>query len=175
MRLVKLAAVVVMCSTVAAASVYAQAHPDSPAATLKQDMRKLWTDHVVWTRNYIIAATSDQPDAQAAVNRLMKNQEDIGKAIEKFYGANVGQNNNACYRSPEFDRRYEQSRMLPDGPERDTLYREMTRLMEVHTAWILGDSRYRNVLLQPHVVGYRKHPVLHAESLYIDLDTKGAR
>jgi oligopeptide transport system substrate-binding protein len=45
----------------------------------------------------------------------------------------------------------------------------MTRLMEVHTVWILADSRYRNVLLQPHVVGFTKHPVLHAEWLYIDL------
>jgi len=46
----------------------------------------------------------------------------------------------------------------------------MTRLIEVQTPWLLLDSRYRNVLLQPYVVGYRKHPVLHAEWLYIDLD-----
>ena len=67
--------------------------PDvSPAAAaLKQDMRKLWTDHVVWTRMYIIAATGDQPDAQAAANRLMKNQEDIGNAVGKIYGAAAGQ------------------------------------------------------------------------------------
>jgi len=51
------------------------------------------------------------------------------------------------------------------------LYREMARLMEVHTVWILADSRYRNVLLQPRVVGYKRHPVLHVEWLYIDLDT----
>ena len=60
------------------------------AATLKQDMRKLWTDHVVWTRDYIIAAVADQPDAQAAANRLMKNQEDIGAAVAKFYGPAAG-------------------------------------------------------------------------------------
>jgi len=32
-------------------------------------MRKLWTDHIVWTRDYIIAAVGDQPDAPAALNR----------------------------------------------------------------------------------------------------------
>ena len=89
--------------------------------------------------------------------------------MQLLYGPNAGQSNNACYRSPEYDKRYEKSRLLPHGPERDRLYREMTRLMEVHTVWILADSRYRNVLLQPHVVGFKKHPVLHAEWLYIDL------
>ena len=65
---------------------------DSPAViALKQDMRKLWTDHVVWTRDYIVAAIGDQPDAQAAANRLMKNQEDIGNAIATYYGAPAGQ------------------------------------------------------------------------------------
>jgi hypothetical protein len=61
------------------------------AVSLKQDMRKLWTDHVVWTRDYIIAAVGDQPGATAAANRLMKNQEDIGNAVATFYGAPAGQ------------------------------------------------------------------------------------
>jgi hypothetical protein len=50
-----------------------------------------FADHVVWTRDYIIAAVADQPDAQAAANRLMKNQEDIGHAIAAYYGADAGQ------------------------------------------------------------------------------------
>jgi oligopeptide transport system substrate-binding protein len=95
--------------------------------------------------------------------------------MQLLYGPNSGQSNNACYRSPEFDRRYEQARRLPDGPERNRLYREMTRLMEVHTVWIMGDSRYRNMLLQPHVVGFKKHPVFSAEWLYIDLDSKASK
>jgi hypothetical protein len=61
------------------------------AGDLKQDMRKLWTDHVVWTRDYIIAAVGDQLDATAAAARLMKNQEDIGAAVGTFYGAPAGQ------------------------------------------------------------------------------------
>jgi oligopeptide transport system substrate-binding protein len=95
--------------------------------------------------------------------------------MQLLYGPNSGQSNNACYRSAEFDQRYEKSRRLPDGPERDKLYREMTRLMEVQTVWIMGDSRYRNVLLHPHVHGFRKHPVFHTEWLYIDVDPRAGR
>jgi hypothetical protein len=71
----------------------AQAHhasDASAAATLHQDMRKLWSDHVIWTRDYIVAAVGDQPDAQAAAGRLMKNQEDIGTAVAVYYGKSAG-------------------------------------------------------------------------------------
>jgi len=95
--------------------------------------------------------------------------------MQLLYGPNAGQSNNACYQSPEYDERYAKSRLLPDGPERNRLYREMTRLMEVHAVWILTDSRYRNALLQPHVVGYTKHPVMNAEWLYIDLEPRSGK
>lgn len=75
----------------ASAQTKSTAHRLDAAATLHQDMRKLWTDHVVWTRDYIIAAVDDKPDAKAAENRLMKNQDDIGAAVGKYYGASAGQ------------------------------------------------------------------------------------
>jgi hypothetical protein len=82
----------VMTGTSDAAAQSAARSTSNPAAvTLRQDMRKLWTDHVVWTRDYIVAAVGDQPDAQAAANRLMKNQEDIGNAVGTIYGAPAGQ------------------------------------------------------------------------------------
>jgi hypothetical protein len=78
-------------ATVAAAEPQAQGGAGISAATaLRQDMRKLWTDHVSWTRSYIVAAVADQPDAQAAANRLMKNQEDIGAAVATYYGKAAG-------------------------------------------------------------------------------------
>ena len=60
------------------------------ALMLRQDMRKLWTDHVVWTRDYIVAAVGDGPSAQAAATRLLKNQEDIGNAVATYYGKPAG-------------------------------------------------------------------------------------
>jgi hypothetical protein len=54
-------------------------------------MRKLWADHVFWTREYIIAAVDGTPDAQQAAARLMKNQEDIGNAVAAYYGASAGE------------------------------------------------------------------------------------
>jgi hypothetical protein len=53
-------------------------------------LRKLWADHVIWTRQYIIAAVAGTPDAAAAAGRLLKNQEDIGAAIATYYGKTGG-------------------------------------------------------------------------------------
>ena len=91
--------------------------------------------------------------------------------MQLLYGPNTGQSNNACYNSPEFDKLYEKSRTLPDGPERNKLYRAMGRKMEADTAWIMNDSRVRNMLMQPRVIGYKRHPALHQEWMYLDLDS----
>jgi hypothetical protein len=72
------------------------AHGDEPShrkikltegqVEFRQDMRKLWEDHITWTRVYIIANLADAPDATAAANRLLQNQEDIGAAMAVYYG-----------------------------------------------------------------------------------------
>jgi hypothetical protein len=55
------------------------------------EMRRLWEDHVTWTRLAIIGLTTDAPDTEATVGRLLKNQADIGDAIKPFYGEAAGQ------------------------------------------------------------------------------------
>ena len=53
---------------------------------LQMGMRKLWIDHIVWTRNFIISSLADLPDKDAVTTRLLNNQKDIGDAIKPFYG-----------------------------------------------------------------------------------------
>jgi hypothetical protein len=60
------------------------------SAQLHDAMRKLWSDHVVWTRLYILAAAANDPSAQTTAARLLRNQEDIGNAIAPYYGAAAG-------------------------------------------------------------------------------------
>ena len=53
---------------------------------LRMAMHKLWEDHIVWTRNVILNIMDDLPGTEQAVNRLLKNQDDIGNAVKPFYG-----------------------------------------------------------------------------------------
>jgi hypothetical protein len=56
----------------------------------RQEMRKLWEDHVTWTRLYIVSAIAELPDLDATAGRLLQNQADIGAAIATFYGDDAG-------------------------------------------------------------------------------------
>lgn len=57
---------------------------------LRNDMRKLWEDHVTWTRLAVISLTTGTADTDATVARLLRNQTDIGNAVKPFYGRAAG-------------------------------------------------------------------------------------
>lgn len=89
--------------------------------------------------------------------------------MQLFYGPNAHQNNNGCYQDPQYDQWYAASQKLAAGPERDALYHKMARELEVNAGSLIGYARYRNMLAQPTVLGYKKHPILHQEWKYIDM------
>ncbi|MBB3128160.1 hypothetical protein FHS19_002814 [Paenibacillus rhizosphaerae] len=57
---------------------------------LKTDMQKVWIDHTIWTRSYIVSAISNRPDQQDVLDRLLRNQQDIGNVIKPYYGEAAG-------------------------------------------------------------------------------------
>ncbi len=111
---------------------------------------------------------------QSALGSWIADYPDGDNFMQLLYGPNVHQSNNACARIPAYDRLYEASQRLPDGPERDRLYAEMTRVLEAYAPWRLTVSRYRNMLLQPRVQGYRRHPILQSHWQYLDLADGGS-
>ncbi len=65
--------------------------PAMTRSAFEDAMRKLWEDHVTWTRLFIVSALSDLPDKGATTERLLMNQTDIGNAIKPFYGDAAGE------------------------------------------------------------------------------------
>ena len=53
-------------------------------------MRRLWSDHVAYTRLFIVSAASGSADKDATTQRLLQNQTDIGNAVAEFYGREAG-------------------------------------------------------------------------------------
>ena len=76
----------------------AEAKPKTDAQAFHDEMRKLWEDHITWTRLVIVSLANDLPDTQATVDRLLQNQDDIGDAIKPFYGEAAGEQLSALLR-----------------------------------------------------------------------------
>jgi ABC-type transport system substrate-binding protein len=109
--------------------------------------------------NYMVAQSAwiaDYPDAQ--------------NFLQLLYGPNTGESNEAEFKLPEYDRLYEKSLTVPDGEERNKLYREMDRLMLAYAPWRLGVHRIYNHLQYPWVMGYKKHPILYTNFKWLDID-----
>jgi len=73
----------------------AQAHAAHAVATpravaLRTDMRRLWEEHITWTRQVIVDFAAGLPSLPASEARLLRNQTDIGDAIAPFYGRDAG-------------------------------------------------------------------------------------
>ncbi len=62
----------------------------SKQGAFRATVRKLWEDHITWTRVFIISAAAGLPDKDAATQRLLQNQVDIGNAIKPYYGDAAG-------------------------------------------------------------------------------------
>ena len=84
--------VVSILGSVALATAMAHVSANSKPSTqaFQDQMRKLWEDHITWTRLAIVSIVNGLPDTDATVHRLLQNQMDIGNAIKPFYGDDAG-------------------------------------------------------------------------------------
>jgi ABC-type transport system substrate-binding protein len=88
-----------------------------------------------------------------------------------LYGKNIGQTNYARFDLPAYDALYRQSRTLPDGLERNRLYRAMSELVAAYNPWLLHVYTVETTLAQPWVRGYKKHAYWEHPWLYIGVDS----
>ncbi|OHX17585.1 ABC transporter substrate-binding protein [Chromobacterium amazonense] len=64
-----------------------------------------------------------------------------------------------AFSRPEFDRAFEESRLLPDGPEREAKFEKMNRVIAAYQPVIFNVTRMYNELTQGYVVGFKRHPI----------------
>ncbi|HVP86735.1 MAG TPA: ABC transporter substrate-binding protein [Casimicrobiaceae bacterium] len=95
---------------------------------------------------------------------------DADNFMQNLYGGNIGQSNDSRFNLPEFNQLYEQTRKLPDSPERTKLYDRMTDLVVAYAPWKLTHHLLEDHVIQPWVVGYKPHPIRSDIWKYLDID-----
>lgn len=63
---------------------------ENKRSAFRKSMRKLWVEHMVWTRACIMATIAKTPDAAAAADRLQRNQLEMGAIFVPYYGTEMG-------------------------------------------------------------------------------------
>ena len=75
---------------IASAAVPALAQPLAKEKTSRQayhdEWRKLWEDHITWTRVVIMGILDDLPGTETYIARLLVNYEDMEEALAPYYG-----------------------------------------------------------------------------------------
>ena len=89
--------------------------------------------------------------------------------LDLLYGPNKGQANHARFDLPEFNALYRQQNVMPDGPERESLIRQMKRLSVAYAPYKVTGHRVATDLMRDAVVGYRRHPFLRDFFRYVDV------
>lgn len=114
------------------------------------------------TQFWGIAWGADYPDAE--------------NFLQLFYGPNAspGGMNNSYYQNKEFDRLFEQARILQDGPQRTEMYKKLARMVAEDTPVVMGLHRIAVQLTQPWLRNERidEFAFNRAKYLRIDLDVK---
>ena len=55
---------------------------------LNNTFRKLWEQHIFWTRSFIISNVLGLKDLEFVTQRLLRNPKDFAEVLKKFYGIN---------------------------------------------------------------------------------------
>ncbi|MDD4003223.1 MAG: acetylglutamate kinase [Clostridia bacterium] len=62
---------------------------DSQQVMLSNTIRRLWFEHILWTRFFIISTAEELGDLEFVTQRLLKNPSDFGEVLGKFYDKSV--------------------------------------------------------------------------------------
>ena len=90
--------------------------------------------------------------------------------LQLMWKGSIGQANYSMFDLPEYNALYERAKRLPDGPERNALYAKMVKLIVVYMPWMVETYKAQNILMQPWLLNYRKHPFAHEPWRYLDVD-----
>jgi oligopeptide transport system substrate-binding protein len=90
--------------------------------------------------------------------------------LQLLWNGSIGQTNYAMFDLPEYNTLYERAKLLPDGRDRNALYERMVKLILVYVPWMVETYKAQNIVMQPWLLNYKKHPFSHEPWRYLDID-----
>ncbi|HET7793461.1 MAG TPA: ABC transporter substrate-binding protein [Rhizobacter sp.] len=86
------------------------------------------------------------------------------------YGPNKGGSNHARFNLPAYNALFNQQSALPDGPERERLMEEASKLMVAYMPYKFTGHRIATDMMYPWVIGYDRNTFVRDFYTYVDID-----
>jgi len=151
----------------------------SPATSAARESDELWKKNMDAIGIRIVFKKEKLPEMRK-MSRLGKipmagdgwnaDYPDAENFMQLLYGPNAGQENQARFNLPEFNKLFEQARSLPDSPERTKLFDRMTELVVAYAPWRLTISNIEDTFCHPWVRYFVPNPIRAQGWAYMDID-----
>ena len=144
-----------------------------------RERNEIWKKSMNAARIKIDFKTAKWPEnlKAARVGKLMMwglgysaSTPDGAGALGLAYGPGKGEGNLARFENAEFDKLYRQQQLLPDGPERLAMMQQLVKIMVAYMPYKFATHRLRTDMMQPWLLGYRRHPIARDFWKYVDID-----
>jgi ABC-type transport system substrate-binding protein len=145
-----------------------------------RELNEIWKKNMDAVGIKIVFKTGKWPEhlKAARAGKLMMwglgysaSSPDGSGALGLAYGPGKGEGNLARFEDAEFDKLYQKQQLMPDSPERLAIMQHMVKIMVAYMPYKFSTHRIRTDLMQPWLLGYRRHPVSRAFWRYVDIDT----
>ena len=93
-------------------------------------------------------------------------------SLERAYGGSVGKGNLARFKMDAFDRIYDSLGQLPDGPERQAVFDEATKILVAYVPYRFNVHRILTDMAYSSLIGYRRPPFSLDWWQYVDIDVE---
>jgi ABC-type transport system substrate-binding protein len=145
-----------------------------------RELNEVWKKSMTAAGIQIVFKTAKWPEnlKMARAGKLMMwglgnsaSSPDGGSFLDFGYGPQRYEGNLAAFQNDEYDKLYRQQVVMPDGPERKALMQKMVKILIAYMPYKFNTHRIRTDVVQPWLVGYRRHPTSRAFWRYVDIDT----
>ncbi|RZJ07615.1 MAG: bicyclomycin resistance protein [Rubrivivax sp.] len=103
-----------------------------------------------------VGSTAAQPDGQSA--------------LQRYYGPASGTQNLPRFKEARLDAIYDRMQAMPDGPERDALFKEAKRIAVAYMPWKVHVHRILTDIEQPWMSGYYRPLFWQDFWQFVDID-----
>lgn len=98
---------------------------------------------------------------------------DAENFLQCFYGGNIANGTNNCnYNNPDFNRMYEQARVMNESPERMKLYVDMTRMVSEDVPVLLLSEPLSMALFYDWLQNVKPHPIGYGFARFQRIDAQ---